>query len=111
MKTFEHLMLNGNATVQGTVDNVNVTELAGNSLLYHKQDVQILNGNVTFTNNVAMDTVSVEGTVQGLVFNQNTFVTLHSDQNITGNIRFAQNFDARHLSVKGKRLVSSFVYA
>lgn len=102
IKTFEHITLNRSAIVGGKVDGVNITELAENSLLKTKTGVQTLTGNITFASDVAMGAVSVDGTVGGRVFSEDAFVTLHTEQNITGILRFTNNFHATHLTVKGK---------
>ena len=102
VKSFKELGFNDNITIGGLLNNVNITYLYQDTLLTQSPYIQVVKSGKKFQNNVTMNSMTSYSTVDDTDIQPNKFLTLHTSQEVQGNVRFSNNFTADHVTVNGK---------
>lgn len=84
------------------MNGVNITSIYQDTLLTHFPYIQVVKSGKKFQNNVTINSMTADSTVDDIDIQPNKFLTLHTSQEVQGNMKFSDNFTADHVTVKGK---------
>jgi len=100
-KTFNSSINVGDNAQFDSINDVNINYLYADTLVKSSNVTQVVEGRNSFTGKIKMNNISTSSKVDGLYIIEGKYITLNTQQNISGTLTFTENFQSNYLMVTG----------